>query len=59
MRYQQTEYDKITPPIKRRFERMSREAGEKIIPLASGESPPAPKSKKKATTKSSKRKAKQ
>lgn len=46
MRYVQTEYDRITDPIKRRYEQMSKAAGEKIVPLASGELPPAPKKKR-------------
>lgn len=52
MRYVQTEYDRITDPIKRRYEQMSKAAGEKIIPLASGESPP------KAETKTTKKRGK-
>lgn len=58
MRYVQTEYDRITDPIKRRYEQMLKAACEKIVPLASGESPPAPKKKPKAKKKRSNRKGK-
>lgn len=38
--YEQTEYDRITDPIRKRYERISRERGVTVIPLAAGESAP-------------------
>jgi len=46
--YEQTEYDRITPPIRDRYKRISKERGVKVVPLAVGEAPPKKADKKKA-----------
>lgn len=38
--YEQTEYDRITPPIERRYERISKARGIRVVPLAVGQKPP-------------------
>lgn len=49
--YIQTEFETITPRIRRTFEIRGRARGKKLIPLAKGEKPPEEKAEAKAAPK--------